>query len=174
LGAVGNTSEASDDCDDACLSRDTNGGENSLSLSARAATDPGADGENDDNKVKEERSKSDRRSRQSRWRRGRRGRVTLLRRPPEDSQQVVVQGDADPQRQRHNSVMRRQENRLTRISLSIVSLFVACHVWRLIPTAFEALAGGKDWPAWLVHVNHVSHTLIVFNSAVNFLLYIVW
>ncbi len=82
-----------------------------------------------------------------------------------------------------SSLMRKQENRLTRISLSIVSLFVACHVWRLIPTAFEAVrhfseAEGEtvlsQWPPWLIHVNHISHTLIVFNSAVNFLLYIIW
>ena len=77
--------------------------------------------------------------------------------------------------------MRRQENRLTRISLSIVSLFVACHAWRLVPTAYEAsaaLSGAgtvlTQWPDWLVHVNSISHTLIVFNSAVNFLLYVVW
>lgn len=76
------------------------------------------------------------------------------------------------------SLMRRQENRLTRISLSIVSLFVACHVWRLIPTVYEAFFSEdtvlEDWPRWLVHVNHLSHTLIVFNSSVNFLLYVVW
>ena len=75
--------------------------------------------------------------------------------------------------------MRRQENRLTRISLSIVSLFILCHVWRLIPTAYEALYSSDgtvltEWPFWLMHVHDLSHTLIVFNSAVNFLLYVVW
>ncbi len=94
---------------------------------------------------------------------------------------VSVSGGGQSLRGRQNSVMRRQENRLTRISLSIVSLFVACHAWRLVPTAYEAFYAATDhttvlrrWPDWLVHVNHVSHTLIVFNSAVNFLLYVLF
>ena len=67
---------------------------------------------------------------------------------------------------------------MTRISLSIVSLFLVCHVWRLIPTAYEAIFSENGtilskWPEWLVHVHHLSHTLIVFNSAVNFLLYVI-
>ncbi len=34
-------------------------------------------------------------------------------------------------------------------------------------------AGGPGkWPEWLSLVNDISHTLIVFNSAVNFLIYI--
>ena len=70
------------------------------------------------------------------------------------------------------------ENRLTRISLGIVYLFIVCHIWRLIPTVYEAFFS-KDgtvlsaWPKWLFHVYHLSHTLIVFNSAVNFILYVV-
>ena len=76
-------------------------------------------------------------------------------------------------------LLRKQENRLTRISLSIVSLFIVCHVWRLVPTAYEALFSQDgtvltEWPDWLKHVHDLSHTLIVFNSAVNFLLYVVW
>ena len=70
------------------------------------------------------------------------------------------------------------ENRLTRISLGIVYLFIVCHIWRLIPTAYEALFSKdgtviSEWPKWLFHVYHLSHTLIVFNSAVNFILYVV-
>ncbi len=75
-------------------------------------------------------------------------------------------------------LMRKQENRLTRISLGIVSLYIACHIWRIVPTAYEALFSEdgtllSKWPPWLVHVYHLSHTLIVLNSAVNFLLYVV-
>ena len=50
---------------------------------------------------------------------------------------------------------------------------------QIIPTAYEALlswdsvAGSLEWPDWLEAVNDLSHTLIVFNSAVNFLLYTV-
>ena len=43
------------------------------------------------------------------------------------------------------------ENRLTRISLGIVYLFIICHIWRLIPTVYEALFSEDDnviskWP----------------------------
>ena len=70
------------------------------------------------------------------------------------------------------------ENRLTRISLGIVYLFIFCHIWRLIPTVYEALFSEdgtvlSNWPKWLFHVYHLSHTLIVFNSAANFILYVV-
>ena len=70
------------------------------------------------------------------------------------------------------------ENRLTRISLGIVYLFIVCHIWRLIPTVYEAFFSKdgtvlSEWPKWLFHVYHLSHTLIVFNSAVNFILYVV-
>ena len=76
------------------------------------------------------------------------------------------------------NVMRKQENRLTRISLGIVSLYIACHFWRVLPTAYEALYSEDGtvlahWPQWLIHVYHLSHTLIVTNSAINFLLYVV-
>ena len=75
--------------------------------------------------------------------------------------------------------MRSRENRLTRISLCIVWLFIFCHVWKLVPTLYEGwnsdeeFAGASEWPKWLLHINDVSHTLIVFNSAVNFLIYVV-
>lgn len=76
------------------------------------------------------------------------------------------------------SLMRKQENRLTRISLGIVSLYIICHIWRILPTAYEALYSEdgtllSKWPNWLIHVYHLSHTLIVTNSAINFLLYVV-
>ena len=76
-------------------------------------------------------------------------------------------------------LMRKQENRLTRISLGIVFLYIVCHIWRLIPTAYEIIfletdnTFMKNWPFWLVHVYHLSHTLIVTNSAINFLIYVV-
>ena len=76
-------------------------------------------------------------------------------------------------------LMRKQENRLTRISLGIVFLYIVCHIWRMIPTAYEIIfletdnTFMKNWPFWLVHVYHLSHTLIVTNSAINFLIYVV-
>jgi hypothetical protein len=70
--------------------------------------------------------------------------------------------------------MRSRENRLTRISLCIVWLFIFCHVWKLVPTLYEGWNSNKDsqWPQWVTNINGVSHTLIVFNSAVNFLIYV--
>lgn len=73
--------------------------------------------------------------------------------------------------------MRSKENRLTRISLCIVWLFIFCHVWKLVPTFYEGwhsnVKAAAQWPRWLNVINDISHTLIVFNSAVNFLIYAV-
>lgn len=73
------------------------------------------------------------------------------------------------------SRLRSGEARLTRIALAIVWLFIFCHAWRLIPTIYEALYPNdvSNLPNWLFHVHGISHSLIVFNSAVNFLLYTV-
>jgi hypothetical protein len=86
---------------------------------------------------------------------------------------LIRNGEA-PDDQHHKT-----EDRLTRISMSIVWIFLFCHVWKLIPTMYEAIYSGEtqvltDWPKWLLIVNDVSHTLIVFNSAVNFLIYVVF
>lgn len=71
------------------------------------------------------------------------------------------------------------ERRLTRISISIVWLFLFCHMWKLIPTMYEAVACFESdvalvtsWPRWVVVVHDVSHALITANSAVNFLVYV--
>ena len=67
-----------------------------------------------------------------------------------------------------------QEARLTRISLSIICLYLICHIWKLIPTFYEAIHGDDAvWPQWLSVIKDLSHVLIVFNSATNFLLYLV-
>ncbi len=76
-------------------------------------------------------------------------------------------------RRSNSPVCRRRENRLTRISLSIVWLFLFCHVWKLVPTAYELAVGAiEDGPWWLGMVQDVSHGLIVLNSSVNFLIYV--
>ncbi|XP_059095876.1 uncharacterized protein LOC131890532 [Tigriopus californicus] len=76
----------------------------------------------------------------------------------------------------YENLMRKRESRLTRISLSIVWLFIFCHIWKLVPTLYELIysESGTElstWPDWLVVVKDLSHTLIAFNSAVNFLIY---
>ena len=70
-----------------------------------------------------------------------------------------------------------QERRLARISIAIVWLFIVCHMWKLIPTIYESTHSEdgidvSNWPFWLTAIEYISHSLIVFNSAVNFLVYI--
>ncbi len=73
-----------------------------------------------------------------------------------------------------------RERRLAYISLYIVWLFIFCHVWKLIPTAYEVvtMSMGRDdksgtWPQWVGAIEKVSHTLITLNSSLNFLIYII-
>jgi hypothetical protein len=73
---------------------------------------------------------------------------------------------------------RYQERRLARISILIVWLFIGCHVWKLIPTAFESGyshdgLSHNNWPDWVLVVQHISHLLITLNSAINFLIYVI-
>ena len=70
-------------------------------------------------------------------------------------------------------LMRTREARITRIALAIVWLFLFCHIWRLIPTIYELIFENEDEPLWFTRMLGFSHTMIVFNSAVNLLLYIV-
>lgn len=74
----------------------------------------------------------------------------------------------------------KKELRLARISLCIVWLFIFCHVWKLIPTAYETfftehsgVGINIEWPYWLTIVKEISHTLITINSSLNFLIYVV-
>ena len=73
-------------------------------------------------------------------------------------------------------ICRKRETRLTHISLMIVWLFMFCHIWKLIPTLYEVLYGEANFEElkWLKHINNISHVLIVLNSSVNFLIYVVF
>ena len=54
-------------------------------------------------------------------------------------------------------------------------LFLFCHIWKIIPSAYEmAIAIGpvRTWPNWMDYIQQVSHGLIVLNSSVNFLIYV--
>ena len=70
-------------------------------------------------------------------------------------------------------LLRTKEARITRIALAIVWLFLFCHIWRLIPTIYELIFRDDSEPLWFTRILGFSHAMIVFNSAVNFLLYIV-
>lgn len=79
------------------------------------------------------------------------------------------------QRQHSERVL---EQKLARISCFIVWFFLFCHVWKLIPTAFEAGSSQdglfhQDWPTWVLVVENLSHLLITINSTVNFLIYVI-
>ena len=75
-----------------------------------------------------------------------------------------------------SSVCRQRETRLTRISLMIVWLFMFCHIWKLIPTFYEVFYGEVNFAElkWLQNIKDISHALIVLNSSVNFLIYVVF
>ncbi len=50
-------------------------------------------------------------------------------------------------------------------------------MWKAIPTVYESCHSDDglnvdSWPFWLVVVEHLSHTLITLNSAINFLIYV--
>lgn len=71
-----------------------------------------------------------------------------------------------------------QEQKLARISCFIVWFFLFCHVWKLIPTAFEAGSSEdglfhQDWPTWVLIMENLSHLFITINSTVNFLIYVI-
>ena len=74
----------------------------------------------------------------------------------------------------------KKETKLARISLCIVWLFIFCHIWKLIPTAYETfftedmgVGLNVEWPYWLTIMKEISHSLITINSSLNFLIYIV-
>ena len=70
----------------------------------------------------------------------------------------------------------KNEKTLTRVSIFIVWIFLACHVWRIVPNTYEALKwdeGGGNWPRWLDYVALISHLVIVANSSLNFLVYLI-
>ena len=76
-------------------------------------------------------------------------------------------------RRSNSPVCRRRESRLTRISLTIVWLFLFCHIWKLIPTSYEVFyARDEIFPKWMHYIKHLSHALIVLNSSLNFLIYV--
>jgi hypothetical protein len=47
--------------------------------------------------------------------------------------------------------LHKTENRLTRISLAIVWMFLFCHVWKLIPTMYEAIQPSLENVSYIYH-----------------------
>ncbi|TRY77986.1 hypothetical protein TCAL_14009 [Tigriopus californicus] len=78
------------------------------------------------------------------------------------------------------AINKNREKRMGYISLWIVWLFLFCHIWKLVPTAYEVIMSKDDigleiadWPHWVEIIEKLSHTLITLNSSVNFLIYLV-
>lgn len=70
------------------------------------------------------------------------------------------------------------EKKLTRVSIFIVWLFLFCHMWKIFPTAYEAYKSDNgldhdDWPYFVIVLEHISHSLVTFNSAINFVIYFI-
>ena len=85
--------------------------------------------------------------------------------------QLTLQGT---QKDARMILLRTKEARITRIALGIVSLYILCHIWRLVPNIYDLIYGSDEqYPRWLEHLVGFSHIMVVFNSAINFLLYLV-
>ena len=62
--------------------------------------------------------------------------------------------------------MHATENKLTRISLVIVWMFIFCHVWKLIPTMYEVMEGSADAGK---EVRYAFHYTILYGNTTEIL-----
>ena len=60
---------------------------------------------------------------------------------------------------------------LAKVSLAIVFVFILCHTFKWIPNVYEVMYP-DDWPNWIKIITHFSHLALVFNSSVNFYIYL--
>merc|ERR1711974_133079 len=67
---------------------------------------------------------------------GRNCRLSTPYSPPHSSQEDERR---DSFLQNYANLLKKRESRLTRISISIVWLFIFCHIWKLVPTFYELL-----------------------------------
>ena len=77
---------------------------------------------------------------------------------------------------RHGSIASRNiDRKLTWVSCYIMTMYILSHVWKLIPNIYDALYGFDEngvWPDWLQTIQGISHIMVVINSAINFLPYL--
>ena len=77
---------------------------------------------------------------------------------------------------RHGSIANRNiDRKLTWVSCYIMTMYILSHVWKLIPNIYDAWYGFDEngvWPDWLQAIQGISHIMVVINSAVNFLPYL--
>ena len=65
---------------------------------------------------------------------------------------------------------RRKEIVLAKVSLAIVFVFILCHSFKWIGNVYELTH--CDWPDWIKITTDFSHLALVFNSSVNFYIYL--
>ena len=65
---------------------------------------------------------------------------------------------------------RRKEIVLAKVSLTIVFVFILCHSFKWIGNVYELTH--DDWPDWIKITTNFSHLALVFNSSVNFYIYL--
>ena len=66
---------------------------------------------------------------------------------------------------------------LAKVSLAIVFVFILCHSVKWIPNVYELMyplwvPDNHVWPNWIKIITHFSHLALVFNSSVNFYIYL--
>ena len=69
---------------------------------------------------------------------------------------------------------RRREIVLAKVSLAIAFVFILCHSVKWIPNIYEYVypCPFSVWPNWTKVITHFSHLALVFNSSVNFYIYL--
>ena len=69
----------------------------------------------------------------------------------------------------------KNEKTLTRISVYIVWMFLGSHVWKIGPNIYEVfhMDESSKWPRWMDYFCLVSHLMLVANSSLNFLMYLI-
>ena len=81
---------------------------------------------------------------------------------------IVVSGP----RLEHALNQRRREIVLAKVSLAIVFVFILCHSLKWISTVYELFYPPTEWPPWVKIFFHFSRLALVFNSSVNFYIYL--
>ena len=74
----------------------------------------------------------------------------------------------------HALHQRRREIVLAKVSLAIVFVFILCHSLKWIPNVYELIypPNMNEWGNWVKIITHFSHLALVFNSSVNFYIYL--
>ena len=67
---------------------------------------------------------------------------------------------------------RRKDIVLAKVSLAIVFVFILCHSLKWISTVYELFYPPTEWPPWVKIFFHFSRLALVFDSSVNFYIYL--